>query len=60
VTGSTITHNQAEGGQGGSSGGTAGQGLGGGVYIAGGALTLDAATIIAHNDASTSNDDIFP
>jgi hypothetical protein len=28
--------------------------------IAGGALTLDAATIIAHNDASTSNDDIFP
>ena len=41
------------------SGGSAGQGIGGGVYNLG-TFSFDAATTIAENVASTSNDDIFP
>jgi hypothetical protein len=59
VTGSTITDNQAQGGQGGAPG-KAGQGIGGGVYLAaGGSACEDVLTVIAHNHASTSNDDVF-
>jgi hypothetical protein len=36
------------------------QGIGGGLYLAaGGSVCIDAATIFAHNHASTSNDDVF-
>jgi hypothetical protein len=44
------------------SGGSAGQGIGGGVYFAaGGTVCLDASTVakISGNIASTSNNDIF-
>ena len=55
-----IVLNQADGGPGGT-GGSDGQGIGGGVYISPlGTFTFDAFTIIAHNHASTSNDNIFP
>jgi hypothetical protein len=47
----------ARGGDG-DSGGTDGQGMGGGVYNLG-TLLFDAATVIGHNHASTSNDDGF-
>jgi hypothetical protein len=61
VTGTTITHNDADGGAAGA-GGSAGQGIGGGLYLAdGGIVCLDVFTQ-AHakkNHASTSNDDIF-
>jgi hypothetical protein len=56
VTASTITGNHANGGSGGA---TDGQGIGGGVYNLG-TFTSDAATVIAENHASTSNNDIFP
>ena len=55
---STITHNKASGGEGGA-GGSDGQGVGGGAYNLG-TLVLDMSTVISHNHASTSNDDIFP
>jgi hypothetical protein len=43
-----------------SGGGSDGQGVGGGMYIAaGGDACIDLATIIMHNHASTSNDDVF-
>jgi hypothetical protein len=58
VTASAITHNRAKGGEG-DDGGSDGQGVGGGVYDLG-AFTSDVFTVIAHNHASTSNDDIFP
>jgi hypothetical protein len=61
VTGSTITHNDADGGPAGA-GGTAGQGQGGGLYLAsGGIVCLDVFTQahVKKNHASTSNDDIF-
>jgi hypothetical protein len=59
VTGSAITDNQAQGGQG-DAPGDAGQGIGGGVYLAAGGIACeDALTVIAHNHASTSNDDVF-
>ena len=41
------------------SGGSDGNGVGGGVYNLG-VFTADIATAIHHNHASTSNDDIFP
>ena len=56
VTRGTITHNVAEGGEG--QGGADGQGVGGGVYNLG-TFTFDVFTVIAHNHASTSNDDTF-
>jgi hypothetical protein len=41
-------------------GGTDGQGIGGGVYIApGGMASADGATLITGNHASTSNDDVY-
>jgi hypothetical protein len=58
VTNSQIDHNAAVGGHAGH-GGTGGDGIGGGVYN-GGLFTHDVLTIIAHNRASTSNDDVFP
>jgi hypothetical protein len=57
VRGSCITHNRAEGGEGGPSG-IDGQGIGGGVYNLG-TLFLDEETDIRHNEASTSDDDVF-
>jgi hypothetical protein len=51
---SVIAGNQAEGGAGGS----AGQGVGGGVYNLS-TFNLDTFSIIAGNDASTSNDNVF-
>jgi hypothetical protein len=58
VSDSVITRNQAHGGAGGA-GGNDGHGVGGGVYHLG-TFTVDAVTLIRHNHASTSNDDIFP
>ena len=52
-----TTHNTARGGDG-DNGGTDGLGVGGGAYNLG-TFLLDAATIIARNRASTSNDDGF-
>jgi hypothetical protein len=52
-----VEHNAAEGGEG-EGGGSDGQGIGGGVYNLG-TFTFDAATVIRHNRASTSNDDTF-
>ncbi len=60
ITGTTIQFNQAIGGLAGS-GGSNGQGVGGGVHHAGtGAFSLSASTVNTLNDASTSNDNIFP
>jgi hypothetical protein len=59
LQGCRIVSNQADGAAGGE-GATAGQGTGGGVYItAGGTARADAATVVARNHASTSDDDIF-
>jgi len=58
VTNSRIEHNAAVGGHGGV-GGSKGDGIGGGVYN-GGLFSDDLLTIIAHNLASTSNNDFFP
>jgi hypothetical protein len=56
---SAMVEKQASGGPGGS-GGSDGQGIGGGVYISPfGTFTFDAFTVIAHNHASTSDDNIF-
>jgi hypothetical protein len=52
LTADAITHNRAEGGAG-------GDGIGGGIYNLG-TLAVDGLTIIRHNHASTSNDNIFP
>jgi uncharacterized protein (TIGR03118 family) len=54
---STVTGNHANGGDSGV-GGSAGQGIGGGIYNLG-SFAFDAFTVIAHNHASTSNDDVF-
>jgi hypothetical protein len=59
LQGCRIVSNQAEGADGGE-GSTGGQGTGGGIYVtAGGTARADAATVIAHNHASTSDDDAF-
>jgi hypothetical protein len=40
--------------------GNDGQGIGGGAYLAaGGKACKDGTTVIRHNHASTSNDDVF-
>jgi hypothetical protein len=49
LTNSSVTRNEANGSP----------GIGGGVYNLG-TFTFDAATVIALNEASTSNDNIFP
>ena len=58
LSGSTVQlqlrHRRPQG-----AGGCGGHGVGGGVYNLG-VFTLDVATIIKKNHASTSNDDIFP
>jgi hypothetical protein len=56
LKGVTVEHNRAIGGEGDDGG------IGGGLYLAsGGSAYLDAFTQanVKHNDASTSNDDIF-
>jgi hypothetical protein len=61
ITGSTVTFNAALGGEG-DHGGSDGQGIGGGTYLAtGGSVCLDLFTVLhlKHNHASTSNDDFF-
>ena len=55
---SQVLLNEADGGAAGS-GGSAGEGIGGGVFNLG-TFAFDLATLIAHNHASTSNDDVFP
>jgi hypothetical protein len=55
---SSIVNNAAAGGAAGL-GGSDGKGVGGGVYNLG-AFSFDVFTIIKRNDASTSNDDVFP
>ena len=58
-TGSTITHNRATGGEG-DDGGSAGQGIGGGLYLAdGGIVCLGTTTVVKKKRASTSDPDIF-
>ena len=58
LIGCTVEFNEADGGAAGA-GGSGGQGIGGGVYNLG-TFSYDAATTIALNVASTSNDDIYP
>ena len=58
ISTSDIEHNSAAGGMRGA-GGTDGQGVGGGAHNPG-TFLVDALTVIKHNRASTSNDDIFP
>lgn len=55
--GCLVAFNQADGGAAGA-GGSDGDGIGGGVFNLG-TFNYDAATVIALNDASTSNDDIY-
>jgi len=57
LTTSTVTNNHANGGDG-TGGGMDGQGIGGGIYNLG-LFASDALTAIAHNHASTSDDDLF-
>jgi hypothetical protein len=54
ISASAIASNEALGGHGGADG----PGISGGVYNLG-TFVCDAATVIAHNHASTSNDDCF-
>lgn len=56
---SVITANEAIGGPPGAGGPMAGPGIGGGVYISGGAAVTIRDTSIAGNHATTSNDDVF-
>jgi hypothetical protein len=56
VSTSAITDNAADGGAG-QGVGSNGQGIGGGVYNLGAFSYL--TTVIAHNHASTSNDDLY-
>jgi hypothetical protein len=62
VTNSKIEYNLALGGEEGGCGcgGSDGQGVGGGVYNDLGTFTDDILTVIAHNLASTSHNNIFP
>jgi hypothetical protein len=55
---SSVEHNDALGGAAGA-GGSDGHGVRGGVYNLG-TFSFDAASVIKHNHASTSNDDIGP
>jgi hypothetical protein len=59
LMGATIDKNHAIGGAAGL-GGSDGQGIGGGLYIvSGGVACADALSVIAGNNATTSNDDVF-
>jgi hypothetical protein len=54
-----VEGNRADAGAGGA-GGSPGPGQGGGVYVSAGSMACaDAATVIAGNHASTSDDDVF-
>src|SRR5581483_3068214 len=57
MSNTAVTDNRAVGGAAGS-GGSAGQGIGGGVYTLGD-FYADVVSVIRHNDASTSYDDVF-
>jgi hypothetical protein len=57
VSASNINANVAQGGAAGT-GGSDGQGVGGGVYNLG--TFTDVFTVINGNHASTSNDNVFP
>jgi hypothetical protein len=59
VNASAIDLNSAIGGLAGL-GGNKGNGIGGGVYNDLGMFTYDMLTIIAHNFASTSNNNVYP
>jgi hypothetical protein len=62
VTASRLVHNRAQGGAGGDGGdgGQAGNGFGGGVcYDVGSVFSDDAITVIKHNHASTTGDDVY-
>jgi hypothetical protein len=54
---STVTKNHANGGEG-STGGSDGEGIAGGVYNLG-LFDFDGLTRISRNHASTSHDDVF-
>lgn len=56
---SAVLQNRAQGGKGAPSGND-GQGVGGGIYDRSGTLVVSSTTVVAHNDASSSNDDIYP
>jgi hypothetical protein len=59
LTHSLVEFNQADGGTAGA-GGSSGSGQGSGVYVtAGSTASKDQKTAIAHNHASTSDDDVF-
>jgi hypothetical protein len=59
LKGARVKHNRAIGGEG-DEGGSAGLGIGGGLYLAPGAVACaDVLTVIAHNHATTSDDDVF-
>jgi hypothetical protein len=59
VADSRIERNETEGGAGGGRHHhNDGQGIGGGVYIAGGTVCL-THTRVGHNDADTSDDNVF-
>jgi hypothetical protein len=60
IENSTVTSNSADGGAGGTgtTTGAEGQGIGGGIYLAGNGSTA-SNTRIVNNVASTSNDDIY-
>jgi hypothetical protein len=59
LDGVRVEHNRALGG-GAGAGGSDGQGIGGGLYLApGGVACAEALTVIAHNHASTSDDEVF-
>ena len=53
-----VLGNLAQGGSA-ASGGTDGQGIGGGLYLATGSTTTLTQTLVVGNLASTSNDDIY-
>jgi hypothetical protein len=59
LTGDMIDRNLAIGGAAGL-GGSDGEGVGGGLYVTpGGVACADVLTVIAHNHATTSDDDVF-
>ena len=58
LTGDTIDKNHAVGGAAGA-GGSDGQGIGGGLYCTGGWRAQTWRPVVAHNHASTGDDDVF-
>ena len=58
VFGTTIQGNLARGGNSGGYGGSAGHGVGGGVYAVG-TISFDPDTVVNSNHATTSDPNIF-